>query len=157
MSQAPKVNPPKNPLLNSFRIDSRTYEQQYTDCGKPNCSRCRTPHGRKGSHGPYWYLCAYKNGKWYRIYIGKNCDTAKHMLPSGEIDWKKVLSPHAYAALVKKAPEPPLSAPPGDDGSHGLDQARGKLRSTVDRLEALPESSVVPPVSARRKSDAWDP
>lgn len=76
--------------VTTFKQGNRTYEQKYVDCGKDNCTMCNTASGRYPSHGPYWYLCIPKNGKWYRIYLGKECDTQRFLKPDGSINWHEV-------------------------------------------------------------------
>lgn len=81
---------PKNPLVCSFRQGARSYELGRTDCGKSNCSGCSLPMGRKASHGPYWYLCAVRDGKWKRVYLGREIDSTKWILPDGQVDWAAI-------------------------------------------------------------------
>lgn len=76
--------------VTTFKDGIATYEQKYVDCGKDNCGSCNTSTGRYPSHGPYWYLCVPKNGKWYRIYLGKHCDTTRFRRADGSINWQEV-------------------------------------------------------------------
>lgn len=76
--------------VTTFKQGNRTYEQKYVDCGKDNCSMCNTASGRYPSHGPYWYLCIPRNGKWYRIYLGKECNTKRFVRADGSINWQEV-------------------------------------------------------------------
>jgi len=73
-----------------FKEGHRTYERRYIDCGKPNCRKCTQPGGRVPSHGPYWYLCVPRKGKWFRQYLGKNLDTNKWIDKNGNVDWEAI-------------------------------------------------------------------
>ena len=134
----------KNPLVTSFKIGERTYERQLVDCGKKNCSRCRTPTGRAGSHGPYWYMCALWQGKWRRVYIGKNLDTTRFILPDGAVDWAMALrlpsgcAGRAGADSQKPAgPDEKLKATPRN-------KRLSILQRAAARLEALPDQANPP-------------
>ena len=85
--------------VTTFKQGNRTYEQKYVDCGKHNCGSCNTATGRYPSHGPYWYLCVPKNGRWYRIYLGKNC-------ADDVIDVETPDSPDAPMRTAKTVPQP---------------------------------------------------
>lgn len=77
-------------VVTTFREGRRTYERRYVDCGKDNCRRCTTPTGRVASHGPYWYLCFLRKGKWFRVYLGKVLDTSRYVTKAGDIDWDAI-------------------------------------------------------------------
>lgn len=77
-------------IKQSLVVGTRTYEQRYNRCGKRNCRTCyHRPADYCGppGHGPYWYLCITFNGRWRRLYIGKELDTAKFIQADGSIDW----------------------------------------------------------------------
>lgn len=82
---------PTSALVSSFRHKGRFYEHRLVSCGKPNCTRCFPP-GRPPvpSHGPYWYLCAQRNRRWRRVYLGKELDTERFANNTGGVDWHKV-------------------------------------------------------------------
>lgn len=137
MKKAKKKRTARNPLISSFKMDGRVYERSLVDCGKANCSRCRTPDGRAGSHGPYWYMCATRKGRWRRVYIGKNLDTARFVLPDGHVDWLRL--------DVKPLGSRPMSEPPLPTGdlkalpaprSPGA-KAPSRLKTAAKHLEAL--------------------
>lgn len=77
-------------IVKTIVVGIRTYECRYNRCGKKNCRVCyhRSPEycGPPG-HGPYWYLCITQKGRWRRLYIGKELDTAKFIKPDGAVDW----------------------------------------------------------------------
>ena len=108
MSIARRFRPssPTPMLVRSLPVGLRTYEQRYTRCHKPSCSVCQSQSGPiKGTigHGPYWYLC-FRHGKgWTRIYLGKNLDTAKFVLPDGSIDFALILARRADRAARRLA------------------------------------------------------
>lgn len=77
-------------VVTTFKQGKRTYERRYIDCGKQNCRRCTTATGRVASHGPYWYLCFARKGKWFRVYLGKVLDTSRFITPAGDIDWDAI-------------------------------------------------------------------
>ena len=90
MTDSPPTHVRANPEVTRFREGPRVYERRYVDCGKANCSKCSSDHGRYPSHGPYWYLCATFEGKWIRIYLGRDLDSFKFVLPDGNVDWKQI-------------------------------------------------------------------
>lgn len=72
-------------------VGNRTYEYRYNRCGKKNCHVCyhrQADYSGPPGHGPYWYLCVTHRGRWRRLYIGKELDTQKFVLPNGSIDWE---------------------------------------------------------------------
>jgi len=83
--------PGKSPAtVQILHLGMRTYELKYVYCGKKNCGKCNRASGRYPSHGPYWYLCFFQNGKWHRIYLGKNLDTRKFICADGSINWQQL-------------------------------------------------------------------
>lgn len=87
-----KRPPPNGPVqAGAITIDGRDYEARFVDCGKDNCTRCNKPGGRVPTHGPYWYLCAQRFGKFRRVYIGKTLDPLKYITKEGAIDWNRIL------------------------------------------------------------------
>lgn len=90
MSKAPPGPGDSPAVVTVFREGRRTYERRYVDCGKTNCRRCTTAAGRIASHGPYWYLCFARRGKWYRVYLGKILDTSRFITSAGDIDWNAI-------------------------------------------------------------------
>lgn len=101
-----KMPPPgeTQATVTMFKEGHRTYERRYVDCGKDNCQRCNRPGGRLPSHGPYWYLCVPRKGKWFRIYLGKQLDTTKFVDKNGNIEWDLVKHAKARRA-ANVAPE----------------------------------------------------
>ncbi len=81
---------PGNRTTKTFKDRGVTYEQRFVDCNKKNCSRCNGSRGAVLGHGPYWYFCVTIRSKWYRIYLGKDLDTARFRLKDGTIDWTTV-------------------------------------------------------------------
>lgn len=80
----------------SFVHEGRTYESRLVNCGKRNCSYCHPPDLLpRPTHGPYWYLCGTRNGRWSRIYLGKNLDTSRYVNDDGSIDWEHAKRPHS--------------------------------------------------------------
>lgn len=75
-------------VVESFRFHGRIYELRKNSCGKKNCTVC---DGSRPAHGPYWYVCISRHGRWRRVYIGKDLDTAKFVNDQGllEIPTKK--------------------------------------------------------------------
>jgi len=74
-------------------VGKRIYERRFQLCHRANCGTCYPQPGARAArpgHGPYWYLLARRGGKLRRIYIGKLLDTARYVLPDGEIDWAAV-------------------------------------------------------------------
>ena len=67
-----------------------TYEQRFVNCHKANCKRCNGHHGAVLGHGPYWYACITVRGRWKRLYLGKDLDTARYRLANGEPDWDAI-------------------------------------------------------------------
>ena len=43
---------------------------EWLNCGSPYCRKCAP--GAQGSHGPYWYLYLWRDGKHLKRYIGKH-------------------------------------------------------------------------------------
>lgn len=82
-------------IAESFHVGWRTYELRWVNCGKTNCHKCNTTTGSYASHGPYWYLCVPRKKKWFRIYIGKELDTTRHIASDGSIDWASVRAKRA--------------------------------------------------------------
>lgn len=85
----PKKPPPnRSCLVDSFRQGRRHYEHRLVNCGKQNCGNCNPPGKTSApSHGPYWYLCAQRRGRWRRVYLGKNLDTTRYIDKDGFVDW----------------------------------------------------------------------
>lgn len=103
-------------VVNSFTQDGRHYEARLNDCGKANCTRCGGEGKRHPSHGPYWYLCVQRNGRWHRIYLGKELDTRRYVLPNGEVDWPEVLRSRAkHRRRRRRSEEARQSATAGGD------------------------------------------
>ena len=50
------------------RSDEGTLRREKVSCGKKACKKCADGP----SHGPYWYLYYYRNGKLASKYLGKN-------------------------------------------------------------------------------------
>ena len=103
-----------------------TYEQRFNTCGKKDCRRCNGLETEPVGHGPYWYFCVCVKGRWIRIYLGKNLDTARFRTPKGDIDWAAVFASrrrrkeHPATANQK---EPAVSPPPGADTPDASDPA----------------------------------
>lgn len=77
-------------IVRTIPVANRTYEQRFNLCHRKNCHTCygRQPdYAGPPGHGPYWYLCVTIRHRWTRIYIGKELDTTKYVLPDGSIDW----------------------------------------------------------------------
>lgn len=106
----PIPDPGQGPTLVQ-RVDTggHVYELRRVDCGKPNCSFCNLPGGRRASHGPYWYHVARRGHKWLRLYIGKTLNTGKFLTPDGKIDWNKVSRRPGHDAPQER----PSNDPPG--------------------------------------------
>lgn len=117
---------PTFPVVVSFKVNNRTYERTFVDCGKKGCSRCQGPHGRKASHGPYWYMCASKNGKWRRIYIGFNLDTSRYINPNGSIDWNLIAGrpTESKAISAMEVPKGSIEYPPVKTTAESRHRAR---------------------------------
>jgi hypothetical protein len=77
-------------VVATMKIGIRTYERRFVDCGKKNCKKCTKMGYREATHGPYWYLCIPREKRWLRIYLGKDLNTAKHILEDGRIDWDSI-------------------------------------------------------------------
>lgn len=132
---------PRNPVVATIKAEGRVYVRQFVDCGKKNCSRCRTPDGRAGSHGPYWYLCATRRGKWRRVYVGKNLDTGRFMLPDGRIDWQRIETRQSPVLTMAQAPVIPSATKAPSEPSTPDSQANKSIKATIARVEALERSS----------------
>jgi hypothetical protein len=62
--------PPSTPETRQESLKERqgvSYRQNYTRCGKANCTCCAAGQG----HGPYWYAFWFERGKTRTKYIGK--------------------------------------------------------------------------------------
>lgn len=84
--RSPKHDPPDpgagQAVVQSFPFHGRIYELRKNSCGRKNCATCG---GSRPAHGPYWYMCISRKGKWRRIYIGKDLDTTKFITADGKI------------------------------------------------------------------------
>jgi hypothetical protein len=143
MDTIAKTKTPRSPLVSSIKVLDHTYERSYVDCGRANCTRCRTPAGRYASHGPYWYLCYSIHGKWRRVYLGKNLDTSRFCQPDGRLDFHAINSrPH----LSSTAPGPqndspvkvviPKDLPHGPTGEAAIARSIARVRRAERRAEA---------------------
>ena len=47
-----------------------SYVREWVNCGSPYCRTCAP--GGQGTHGPYWYLYLWRDGKHSKRYIGKS-------------------------------------------------------------------------------------
>lgn len=125
MTQALPAPGSSSAIVTVFRQGRRTYERRYVDCGKQNCRRCTTPTGRVASHGPYWYLCFARKGKWFRVYLGKVLDTSRFITAAGDIDWnairhrrRKKPSDEGFSNVPPGQPDI-ISPPPPQNGDPG--------------------------------------
>jgi len=109
--------------VTTFKVGHRTYERKYVDCGKPNCGSCNTASGSFPSHGPYWYLCVPRAGKWTRIYLGKECDTTRYITPDGQIDWQAIKNKPKRRRLAKHTPTPTGADPPAPNPADAPENA----------------------------------
>jgi hypothetical protein len=48
---------------------SGSYVLEWVNCGSPYCRRCSP--GAAGTHGPYWYVYRWNQGKHIKRYVGK--------------------------------------------------------------------------------------
>jgi len=122
--------------VTTFKDGICTYEQKYVDCGKENCRKCNRATGRYPSHGPYWYLCIAKNGKWYRIYLGKHCDTTRFRRADGSMNWQEVRErgrKKLEGKHDKKKPPDQVDVVAGPAADSGAPRARGPAH--VEQLE----------------------
>ena len=90
-------DPPKSSAVRAnFTHEGRVYESRLVLCGKRNCTKCFPPGGMpRPSHGPYWYLCGQRRGRWSRLYLGRQLDTQKFVAADGSIDWDNAKRPHS--------------------------------------------------------------
>lgn len=128
---------PTNPLVQSVPMGNRIYELQFVDCGKTACSRCNTPDGRKGSHGPYWYMCFSLGKKWRRVYIGKNLKTDRYILPDGRLDLATINGPHAQSTVLDKPPESSKDTKEHLAPSSPDERAEKNIKASLKRVDAL--------------------
>jgi hypothetical protein len=47
-----------------------SYVREWVNCGSPYCRACAP--GGPGTHGPYWYFYAWRDGKHLKRYVGKS-------------------------------------------------------------------------------------
>jgi len=76
-------------IVQSVTVAGRTYELRRNRCGKHNCRTCYGPHlngEHRPGHGPYWYLIIVHPRGVRRIYVGKELNTQKFLLPDGTLD-----------------------------------------------------------------------
>lgn len=100
---SPRNKPPPEPgvgkaVVESFRFHGRIYELRRNSCGKSNCTVC---DGNRPAHGPYWYVCISRRGRWRRVYIGKELDTSKFVNAAGVLE----------VPLAKDRPRAPCPTP----------------------------------------------
>lgn len=90
MTSEPDSSRTKSAIVSAFQTNGRHYESRLVNCGKVNCQKCGGSGPRHPSHGPYWYLCITHNGRWYRIYLGKDLDTTRFVTDRGNVDWPAI-------------------------------------------------------------------
>lgn len=76
--------------IQTLLVGERIYEQRLNRCGRRNCQVCYPPGGSGDGapgHGPYWYMCVVRNGRAFRLYIGKDLNTARYVTAEGVVDW----------------------------------------------------------------------
>jgi len=56
-----------------------SYVREWANCGSPYCRTC-VPGGQ-GTHGPYWYLYLWRDGRHIKRYVGKALPQAAGLDP----------------------------------------------------------------------------
>ena len=56
-----------------------SYVREWANCGSPYCRTC-VPGGQ-GSHGPYWYVYLWRDGRHIKRYVGKALPQAAGLDP----------------------------------------------------------------------------
>jgi len=59
-----------------------SYVREWVNCGSPYCRTCAA--GGQGTHGPYWYLYLWCDGRHRKRYIGKILPQSAGPAPAGQ-------------------------------------------------------------------------